>query len=387
MNENTATRVQRSKALQQPEWPDLAVVSRVRQALAGRPALVRPEDLTALRHLLAEVAQGRAQIVQAGDCAEDPAQCTAHHVRRKSSLIDALARAMAEGTGQPVVRVGRLGGQFAKPRSGTVEVVEDRALPVYRGHLVNGPDPTPEARRPDPSRILSCHTAATAVMAELDRGSPEPHRRLWTSHEALLLDYELPLLRQLPDGRHYLGSTHWPWIGERTRQPDGAHVELLSSVVNPVACKVGPDAEPYDLIELCTRLDPDRVPGRLTLIARLGADTVRTVLTRLVQAVRAAGHPVIWLCDPLHGNTVTGPAGRKTRLVSAVEREVTGFRETVQAAGGTAGGLHLETTPDDVRECVDDLRDAFDAPQSSLCDPRLNASQAHRVVAAWTAHR
>jgi 3-deoxy-7-phosphoheptulonate synthase len=387
VNENTATRVQRSKALQQPEWPDLEMVGRVRQTLAGRPALVRPDDLTDLCQLLAEVAGGRAQIIQAGDCAEDPAHCTAHHVRRKSSLIDSLARALAEGTGQRVVRVGRLGGQFAKPRSGTVEVSGNRVLPVYRGHLVNGPDPTPEARRPDPSRILSCHTAATAVMAELDRGRPEPHQRLWTSHEALLLDYELPLLRQLPDGRHYLGSTHWPWIGERTRQPDGAHVELLSSVFNPVACKVGPDAEPYDLVELCARLDPDRVPGRLTLIARLGADTVRAVLTRLVQAVRAAGHPVIWLCDPLHGNTITGPAGRKTRLVGAVEREVTGFREAVQAAGGTAGGLHLETTPDDVRECVDDLRDASDAPQSSLCDPRLNADQAHRVVAAWTAHR
>ncbi|GAA2916796.1 hypothetical protein GCM10020221_10970 [Streptomyces thioluteus] len=210
---------------------------------------------------------------------------------------------------------------------------------------------------------------------------------MWTSHEALLLDYEMPMLRVDEKGRLFLGSTHWPWIGERTRQLEGAHVALLAEVSNPVACKVGPTMEPGDLLALCERLDPWRDPGRLTLIARMGADAVTDRLPRLVEAVRGAGHPVIWLSDPVHGNTVTAPGGHKTRIVETVSLEVSRFVEAVRTAGGVAGGLHLETTPDDVTECAstEDRLGSVGERYTSHCDPRLNPSQALAVVSSWTA--
>jgi len=388
MQVETAARIARTKALQQPEWTDPDELWRIRDVLAARPTLVRSGDVRSLRSLLADVANGRAQVVQAGDCAEDPAESAPHHVRRKVSLLETLADDVEAGTGLPVVRVGRIGGQFAKPRSGTVESVRDTILPVYRGHLVNSPEPTAEARRPDPRRMLACYEAADAVTAELDRAAPAPAQRVWTSHEALLLDYELPLTRELDEGGHLLGTAHWPWVGERTRQPEGAHVELLADVVNPVACKIGPDTEPHEITTLCERLDPERVPGRLTLITRFGADAVRS-LPLLVRAVRATGHPVIWLCDPMHGNTITGPDGRKTRLLDTMAREVRQFRQALTRAGGIAGGLHLETTPDQVHECADDATALADAQvvrrRTTLCDPRLNRGQALALTAAWTA--
>jgi 3-deoxy-7-phosphoheptulonate synthase len=388
MEVETAAHVSGAKALQQPEWTDQDEVGRVRDALTARPRLVRPGDVSALRALLAEVAHGQAHVVQAGDCAEDPAESAPHHVRRKVALLEELADGMEAGTGLPVVRVGRIGGQFAKPRSDSVEKVGDMVLPVYRGHLVNGPEPTVAARRPDPRRMLSCYAAADTVMAELDEYAPGPSRRVWTSHEALLLDYELPLTRELDDGRILLGSTHWPWIGERTRGPDGAHVGLLANVVNPVACKIGPHTEHHEITALCERLDPRREPGRLTLISRFGADAIAS-LPPLVHAVRGAGHPVIWLCDPMHGNTITGPDGRKTRLLDTMAREVEGFRQAVTSAGGIAGGLHLETTPDQVHECADDAATLADHPvgrrTTTLCDPRLNQEQALTLISVWTA--
>ncbi len=210
---------------------------------------------------------------------------------------------------------------------------------------------------------------------------------MWASHEALLLDYELPLLRRDARGRPLLASTHFPWIGERTRDPDGAHVALLASVVNPVGCKVGPSTTPAELLRLCALLDPGREPGRLTLIARLGADRVAEVLPGLVRAVHAAGHPVVWLGDPMHGNTVAGPHGLKTRLVPDLVREVEAFQRAVRAEGAVAGGLHLETTPDDVTECADDAAGLARVGDkyTSLCDPRLNPRQAVAVVSAWRA--
>ncbi|NUT49061.1 MAG: phospho-2-dehydro-3-deoxyheptonate aldolase, partial [Saccharothrix sp.] len=277
--------------------------------------------------------------------------------------------------------VGRLAGQFAKPRSRPTVVVDGVELPVYRGDLVNAPHPDARARQADPARLIAGYQAARAATGRLRLAHP----RLWTSHEALVLDYELPMVRPDERGVPLLTSTHWPWIGDRTRAVDGAHVRLLASITNPVACKVGPGTTPAQVRALCARLDPEREPGRLTLIARLGADRVSALLPPLVEVVRAAGHPVIWLCDPMHGNTVTDAAGRKTRLVDTVVREVAGFVAAVRAAGGVAGGLHLETTPDEVEECG--WGGFPTGPYTSLCDPRLNPGQALAVVAAWRSAR
>lgn len=344
------------------------------------------ESLGRLRGLLAEVAAGQAQVVQAGDCAEDPAECTAGDAERKAELLDVLAGVMNAITHQPVVRVGRIAGQYAKPRSAHTEQVGGAELPVYRGHMVNGPEPDPEARRPDPRRLLTGYRAASQLMANL---CPTPQARLdpavWTSHEALLLDYEIPMLRRDREGRVALTSTHWPWIGERTRQLEGAHVALLADVVNPVACKVGPRMTVAELLGLCERLDPGKEPGRLTLIARMGADAAGDLLPPLVRAVHAAGHPVIWLVDPMHGNTVTTAEGRKTRVVETIVREVEAFQAAVRAAGGIPGGIHLETTPDAVTECADAPNgiDRIGEKYTTLCDPRLNPRQAVAVVSAW----
>ncbi|MCD9145508.1 3-deoxy-7-phosphoheptulonate synthase [Streptomyces albireticuli] len=376
-------------ALQQPDWSDAPQIRRVRDELSSRPALVRSADVRTLRAHLAQVARGESQVVQAGDCAEDPAECTSGYVARKAGLLDVLAGVMKMITHKPVVRAGRMAGQFAKPRSRPTEVVGGAELPVYRGHMVNSPEPHPERRRPDPQRLLSGYLAAGEAMSHL--GWLAPARRsgvcppVWTSHEALLLDYELPMVRADETGRALLTSTHWPWIGERTRQVDGAHVALLAEVANPVACKVGPTMDPAELLTLCELLDPAREHGRLTLIARMGADAVSERLPALVEAVRAEGHPVIWLTDPMHGNTVTAPDGLKTRLLDTVVREVRGFQCSVRTAGGVAGGLHLETTPEDVTECVRDesgLAHVGDK-YTSFCDPRLNPAQAIEVVSAW----
>ncbi|MFC9594555.1 3-deoxy-7-phosphoheptulonate synthase [Streptomyces sp. NPDC056944] len=379
-------------AEQQPEWPDPAQARRVRAALAGRPPLVRAEDLRALGRLLARVAEGRALVVQAGDCAEDPEERTAGSVGRRVAVLDLLAGALHSAAGRPVLRVGRIAGQYAKPRSSPVELVGGRELPSYRGHLVNEPEPDAESRTPDPLRLLLGYLAAGDVMEHLGwhrrpaaRG-PEPP--VWTSHEALLLDYEVPLLRRDDEGRLYLGSTHWPWIGKRTRAVDGAHVALLSRVANPVACKVDADLHRDELLALCERLDPGRVPGRLTLIARMGADLVADRLPPLVAAAKAAGHPVSWLCDPMHGNTVATADGTKTRVVGTVRREVALFRRAVESVGGVAAGLHLETTPDEVTECASCHEDLTQVGRigeryTTFCDPRLNPSQALGVVSAW----
>jgi 3-deoxy-7-phosphoheptulonate synthase len=342
-----------------------------------------------LRSRLAEVAAGHAQVVQAGDCAEDPAECTAGYVARKAGLLDVLAGTIKMITHRPVVRAGRIAGQFAKPRSRPTERVGDLELPAYRGHMVNSPEPDPERRRPDPGRLLAGYRAAARAMEHLgwhrgrSRGTLDAP--VWTSHEALLLDYEVPLLRRDEEGGWLLTSTHWPWIGERTRQVDGAHVELLSRVTNPVACKVGPGMTEDELLALCERLDPGREPGRLTLIARMGADMVAHRLPPLVAAVRSAGHPALWLTDPMHANTVTTPEGLKTRYLEAVKQEVEDFQCAVASGGGTAGGLHLETTPDDVTECVvneSGLARVGDK-YTSFCDPRLNPRQAVAIVSAW----
>lgn len=382
----------RKPAQQQPEWDDPSQVRRIREVLAARPPLVRAEDVRGLRTLLAQVARGEALVLQAGDCAENPAECDAEYVSRKSAVLDLLAATLKTTTHKPVVRVGRIAGQFAKPRSRPLERIGDLELPVYRGHMVNGPECDPESRRHDPLRLLTSYMTASDVMEHLGwRGraalghQPLIEPRMWTSHEALVLDYEVPLIRETGDGRRWLGSTHWPWIGERTRQLDGAHLDLVAGIVNPVAVKVGPTTTVEEITALCERLDPSREPGRLTLIARMGAETVGDRLPALVEAVRVAGHPVIWLSDPMHGNTVVGPDGHKTRLLETMAREVRGFLRAVTDAGGTAGGLHLETTPDDVLECAADVSvyEGKAVRRTSLCDPRLNPEQAVSLVSVW----
>ncbi len=383
--------VETVQAHQQPDWPDPAQVQWVRSVLAARPPLVALDDVRTLRTLLARVAAGEADLLQCGDCAEDPDDCTPERVWRKSAVLDVLAGTLKLADHRPVVRIGRIGGQFAKPRSRPTERIGGRELPVFRGHMVNGPEPDPDSRRPDPLRILTGYMAARDIVEHL--GWPGPAARagapveppVWTSHEALLIDYELPMVRDLGAGRRWLGSTHFPWIGERTRQLDGAHVALLAGVCNPIACKVGPAMTAGEIVELCARLDPRREPGRLTLIARMGAGLVADRLPTLVEAVRTAGHPVIWLCDPMHGNTITSAHGAKTRLLGTVREEIRAFRRAVAEGGGVAGGLHLETTPDPVTECVEYLEhlDESGACFSSLCDPRLNPEQAAAVVSVW----
>lgn len=378
------------RGAQQPSWEDLEQVQLVREQLESYAPLVQLADVDNLSEKLAAAARGELLVLQIGDCAEDPAERTAEHVAAKTALLARLADLMERATGVPVLRVGRIAGQFAKPRSNDRELVGGLELPIYRGHLVNNPNPNIESRRPDPQRLLTGFSAAREIMGRLGWGpagaesSSKP--TVWTSHEALVLDYEQPLVREHSDGRFWLSSTHWPWIGERTRQVHGPHLALLSQVANPVACKIGPSMSAGEITLLCDRLDPNREPGRLTLIARMGAAAVATKLPALVAAVRSAGHPVIWLCDPMHGNGTITPDGRKTRYVSTIIKEVHAFRQVVEQAGGVAGGLHLETTPDDVLECVEDAAEAqlSSGCSTTLCDPRLNAAQAASVVAAWT---
>lgn len=384
-------------AAQQPEWSDPHQAAQVRNVLAATDSLVDAEQVLALRERLAAVARGKALILQAGDCAEHPDESSRAHIETKSDLVNRLADLLSARSGLPVVRVGRIAGQFAKPRSSPYEDVDGPApLPVYRGHMVNLPEPDAHSRRADPLRLLMCFMTAREAMrhlgwrADSDWAARDADRALWTSHEALLLDYERPQLRPLDEDRTLLGSTHWPWIGERTRQLDGAHVDLLAGVVNPVACKVGPDITAGELLELCARLDPYRDPGRLALIVRMGPDAVAERLPGLARAVRDAGHPVLWLCDPLHANTVKRPDGTKTRYVGTAVDEVRRFAAALDEAGVRGHGLHLEASPYAVGECAGGSPGAL-APGGvqpavgtpSLCDPRLDPAQAAEVVSAW----
>ncbi|MFD7448383.1 3-deoxy-7-phosphoheptulonate synthase [Kitasatospora sp. NPDC059827] len=378
------------RAAQQPSWADPARRDEVCADLSGRPVLTRLPDLLQLRRELAGVAAGDAHVLQAGDCAEDFAECTAEHAVRKERALVRLADTVAVSTGIPVVRIGRIAGQFAKPRSAPTEDVDGRPLPAFRGHIVNSEAPDEAARRHDPERMLRAYraakTVADAIEGRHDR-SPAIGRRTWISHEALVMDYETALVRfDESAGGWFLGSTHLPWIGERTRHSEGAHVRLLADVMNPVACKVSGKAEVQDLLDVVGRLDPEREPGRLTLISRFGKDDVRTHLPALAQAVKNAGHPVVWLCDPMHGNTYKASNGIKTRRLDDVCDEIRGFVSALRSVGIRPGGLHLETAADDVTECVGaDVPDeaALTARYTSLCDPRLNPVQASLAVDAF----
>lgn len=338
-----------------------------------------------MSRVLRDVAAGDSLVLQVGDCAESFDDSSLERVSAKTSLLRMLAELMTANTGQKVVTVGRIAGQYAKPRSSATEHIRGVELPVYRGPLVNNPEPRTDARAADPGKLLLGFERATETYRNTQLLSAGDDRGpVWTSHEALVLDYEVPLIRKAADGA-YLSSTHWPWLGERTRQLDHAHVHLASVISNPVACKVGPSMTEADLLALCERLDPERTPGRLTLISRLGADVIPERLPGLAKAVKDAGHPVIWLCDPMHANTYKSASGIKTRDVGTIIREVNAFQEACAIAGVASSGLHLETTPDHVSECVNDPGSEQDLERAytSLCDPRLNPTQAFTVVNEW----
>ena len=416
-------------AAQQPDWPDPAHVRAVVAELAEQPPLVFAGECDQLKDELAAVARGEAFVLQGGDCAETFAGSTADAVPNRLETLLQMAVVLTYAASVPVVKIGRMAGQFAKPRSQGTETRDGVGLPAYRGEAVNGLDFTPEARRPDPVRLLRAYHSAAATLnlcraftnggyadlhevhawnqdfvaqspagqryeqlaSEIDRAlafmracgaDPEELHgvELYSSHEGLLLEYERALTRiDSRTGLPYDVSAHLLWIGDRTRDPDGAHVEFFRHIRNPIAVKLGPTASPDDALALIERLDPDREPGRLTFITRMGAGTVREVLPPLVERITELGSPVAWICDPMHGNTFETPSGHKTRRFDHVLDEVAGFFEVHRALGTHPGGIHVEFTPDDVTECVGGghgiVEDDLDRRYESACDPRLNRSQ------------
>jgi 3-deoxy-7-phosphoheptulonate synthase len=428
-------------AEQQPEWPDEAALDRALKQLSTLPPLVFAGEARHLTQTLGEVAAGRAFLLQAGDCAESFHEFSADGIRDKLRVILQMAVVLTYGSGVPVVKLGRIAGQFAKPRSSPTERVGELELPSFRGHIVNDDAPTPEARVPDPERLVRAYfqSASTlnlvraftkggfadlskvhvwnqefvasskegqryeAVAAEIDRAlrfmracgidldaEVGLHQvDFWTSHEALLLGYEEALTRRDSlTGDWYDCSAHLLWVGDRTRQLGGAHVEFLSGVGNPIGCKLGPSATTDEVLALCERLNPSHTPGRLTLISRMGATMVEAKLPPLLAAVRDAGHPVVWVCDAMHGNTFTSAGGRKTRHFEDVMTEVGGFFAAHASEGTWPGGMHIELTGDDVTECLGGSEEIFeehlDVRYTTTCDPRLNARQsldlAYRVA-------
>lgn len=381
-------------AAHQPHWRQHPAYTRSVQTLSAAVPLVTSLEVAAVRRSLARVAAGDVRILQSGDCAESFAEATEGHTCAKLAVVDLLADRLELRTGQPAVRMGRIGGQFAKPRSQPTEWIGDLELPAFCGHLINSEAPAAAARQPDPRRMLWAYHASSRVLGWVDAhraeraAAVEPGGQAtgpWSSHEALVVDYEAALIRtDDATGEPYLASTHFPWIGERTRQAGSAHVQMLATVANAVGCKLGPTAGVAEVLELCALLDPDRLPGRLVLISRMGSRRVREVLPDLVDAVHRAGHPAVWLCDPMHGNTVTRD-GVKTRYLTDLIDEVRAFEQILQQRGRHPGGLHLEVAADDVTECVGG---AVDCPEllgfryTTLCDPRLNPEQALELIDA-----
>ena len=419
----------RRPAAQRPRWPDAEALAAVVRTLRTLPPLVFSGECDALRERLAAVAQGRAFLLQGGDCAETFDAATADGIHDTVKTLLQMAVVLTYGARVPIVKVGRIAGQFAKPRSSDTETRDGVTLPAYRGDAVNGFKFTAESRRPDAARLLQMyHTSAftlnlvraftrggladlrqvhawnrgfvrgndaharyEAMAADIDRAlafmhacgvDPEEFRTVdfYSSHEALLLDYERALTRVDPtSGQAYDMSAHLLWLGERTRDPDGAHVEFLAGIRNPVAVKLGPTATPEEVLRLVEVLDPDGDPGRLTFVTRMGAPYVRETLPPLVEKVRASGAVVGWVCDPMHGNTFEAPDGRKTRHFDDVIDEVSGFFAVHRSLGTHPGGLHIELTGDDVTECLggSGAIGEGDLPirYATACDPRLNHQQ------------
>jgi len=374
----------RREALQMPAYPDSAALEAVERRLRTRAPLVELHDVDRLKRQLGEVAEGRALLLQGGDCAETFRDFAPDKVAATADLLIELGALLTGAGGLPVVHVARMAGQFAKPRSAATESVGGVELPVYRGDGVNDSAPTLAARTPDPLRLLRAHDQSAATARLLwsrvaDGGDP-----LFSSHEALLLPYEQALTRQDElTGRWWSGSGHMLWIGDRTRDPEGAHVEFARGIANPIGLKCGPSLSPDSLVRLIDRLDPDGEPGRLTLIARMGRERIGEVLPVLMAAVRRAGRRVAWTVDPMHGNTRTA-AGRKTRFFGDIAAETRSFFEIAAAEGVTAGGVHLELTGIAVTECLGGRKPVFERDLArrylTACDPRLNPDQARELA-------
>ncbi|KQR54378.1 phospho-2-dehydro-3-deoxyheptonate aldolase [Leifsonia sp. Leaf336] len=413
---------------QQPTWPDPEAAAAASAEIATLPPLVFAGEVDQLRSRLARAAQGDAFLLQGGDCAETFAGATADQIRNRVKTILQMAVVLTYGASVPVIKMGRMAGQFAKPRSSDTETRGDVTLPAYRGDIVNGYDFTPESRAADPRRLVQgYHTAASTLnliraftqggfadlrevhswnkgfaanpanqryeglAREIDRAikfmeaagadfDELTRVEFYSSHEALLMDYERPMTRiDSRTGTPYNTSAHFVWIGERTRDLDGAHVDFLSRVRNPIGVKLGPTTTADDMRRLIDALDPEREPGRLTFITRMGAGKIRDALPPLLEAVKRSDANPLWVTDPMHGNGLTTPNGYKTRRFDDVVDEVKGFFEAHRAAGTHPGGIHVELTGDDVTECLGGSEHIDEATLAtryeSLCDPRLNHMQ------------
>ncbi len=418
--------------LQVPEYGDAEALAQVEESLRKQPPLVFAGEARALRAQLGKVAEGQAFLLQGGDCAESFAEFHADNIRDTFKVLLQMAIVLTYGAACPVVKVGRMAGQFAKPRSSTTEEVDGVTLPSYRGDIINDMTFSAETREPDPERMLRAYNQAASTLnllrafaqggfADLNqvhrwnldfvKSSPQGAKfeelgaridetlafmaacgltsdnvpqmaetDFYTSHEALLLVYEQALTRQDSlTGKWYDTSAHMLWIGDRTRQPDGAHVEYLSGVENPLGLKCGPSIDIDDLLRLTDILNPENDPGRLTLICRMGAEKAEEHLPGLVRAVASEGKNVVWSCDPMHGNTVSSSSGYKTRAFDAILSEVDTFFSVHRAEGTHAGGVHFEMTGQDVTECIGGAQEITEEGLSDRyhthCDPRLNASQ------------
>ena len=415
-------------AAQQPTWTDEAKLQAARDELALLPPLVFAGEVDTLRTRLATAAEGKAFLLQGGDCAETFVDATADRIRNRVKTILQMAVVLMYGASMPVVKMGRMSGQFAKPRSSDTETRGDITLPAYRGDAVNGYEFTPESRATDPNRMVRAyHTSASTLnlirafttggfadlrsVHEWNKGFTENPANIryeqlateidraikfmdacgadfealkatefYVSHEALLFDYERPMTRiDSRTGNPYATSGHFLWVGERTRQIDGAHIDFMSRIRNPIGVKLGPTTEVSDVMALIEKLDPNREPGRLTFITRMGAGLIREKLPKLVEAVKASDAKPLWITDPMHGNGMTTKNGYKSRRFDDVMDEVAGFFEVHRAAGTFPGGIHIELTGDDVAECLggSEMIDekTLESRYESLCDPRLNHMQ------------
>jgi 3-deoxy-7-phosphoheptulonate synthase len=415
-------------AAQQPRWPDADALRAAVSELAGYPPLVFAGECDVLKERLAAAARGEAVVLMGGDCAETFANATADNIRDRIKTVLQMAAVLTYGASLPVVKIGRMAGQFAKPRSADVESREGLELPAYRGDMINDIEFTLEARVPDPRRMIRAYHSASATLnlvraftmggfADLrhvhdwNKGfvSNAANRRyerlardidmamkfmaacgadfdamrrteFFAAHEALLLEYERPLTRiDSRTGQPYDTSAHFIWVGERTRGLDGAHIDFVSRIRNPIGVKVSPKADASDLLTMIDRLDPTREPGRLSFITRMGADRIADSLPPLVEAVTASGALVTWICDPMHGNTFESTNGYKTRDFEDIMTEVRGFFTVHRELGTVPGGLHVELTGNDVTECIGGSRKILDADlernYETVCDPRLSHEQ------------
>ncbi len=419
-------------ALQQPTWPDASALAQAEKTLAGLPPLVFAGEARGLQRRLAEVGAGEAFVLMAGDCAESFHEFSADNIRDKMKVILQMAVVLTYGAGVPVVKLGRMAGQFAKPRSADFETINGVELPSFRGHNVNDDAPTLEARTPDPHRMVAAyHQSASTlnlvrafatggfadlsqvhtwnqqfvassaegqrydqVAAEIDRAmrfmkacgidlsseSALQQVDFFTAHEALVLGYEEALTRKDSlTGDYYDCSAHFVWIGERTRELDGAHVEFFRGIKNPIGVKIGPSADPNDVVSLCRALNPENAPGRMSLIVRQGADKVAANLPRFIDAIASAGQNVVWISDPMHGNTFASESGHKTRHLEAILTEVEAFFSVHRAHGTWPGGIHVELTGDNVTECLGGSETIAEGDlatnYTTMVDPRLNGRQ------------